>query len=62
MSKTPIYDNMTAWREEIYTQARLEAEKGLHTQRQQLLEALKAVKRPTKPMMDLIKELDNANG
>jgi hypothetical protein len=61
MSKTPIFDELNAWRADITKLAQAQARKEYDDDRQAILTALKAVKRPTKPMMDLIKVLDNAN-
>ena len=55
MKSTPIYDELTVWRDLMFATARLEA-------RTEVAKRLRAIKKPSKQILELIKELENANG
>ena len=55
MKSTPIFDEVSSWREMIFATARLEA-------RVEVAKRLRAIKKPSKQILDLIKELESANG
>ena len=51
MSETPIYDGLKALQKDIRATAKIEA-------RMELVKDLKAIKRPVKQVLDLIKEYE----
>lgn len=53
MKSTPIFDEVTAWRDQIFEVARLEA-------RTEVAKTLRTIKKPSKQILDIIKGLENA--
>lgn len=54
MIPTPIYDQTNSWRDMIFATARLEA-------RVEVAKKLRTIKKPSKQILELIKELENAD-
>lgn len=55
---SPIYDELNQLYVDVKKTARIEAAIEFRKNREEILEVLKAMKRPTKPIMDLIKKLE----
>ncbi len=54
MKSTPIFDELSAWRDQMFATARLEA-------RVEVAKALREIKKPSKQIQEIIKELENAD-
>lgn len=54
MKSTPIFDELSAWRDQMFATARLEA-------RVEVAKALREIKKPSKQIQDIIKGLENAD-
>ena len=54
MKSTPIFDELTAWRDQMFEVARLEA-------RTEVAKALREIKKPSKQIQEIIKGLENAD-
>jgi len=54
MKSTPIFDELSTWRDEMFKVARLEA-------RTEVAKALREIKKPSKQIQEIIKGLENAD-
>lgn len=54
MKSTPIFDELSTWRDQMFEVARLEA-------RTEVAKALREIKKPSKQIQEIIKGLENAD-
>lgn len=54
MKSTPIFDELSAWRDQMFEVARLEA-------RTEVAKALREIKKPSKQIQEILKGLENAD-
>lgn len=54
MKSTPIFDELSTWRDEMFKVARLEA-------RTEVAKTLREIKKPSKQIQEIIRGLENAD-